>query len=133
MCIHFWYQLYWMLTIKKSLEATNEFFPLTSISFCLSPYPPVLDFWKIKLEKSSSMVWIFSLSRTEYLLFSACVACKNQIRNWFMQAKNSVRWTWFFKNQVQMDMVKLESFRYRKKTLVVSNNFFIFSIQDNWF
>ena len=28
----------------------------------------VLDFWKINLEKSSSMNWIFSLFRTEFLL-----------------------------------------------------------------
>ena len=36
-------------------------------SFVYSPYSPVLDFWKIKLEKSSSMNWTFSLFRTGFL------------------------------------------------------------------
>ena len=58
-----------------------------------SPYPSVLDFWKIRLEKSSPIFnWIFTV----------CVVCKNQFRNWFMQVKNPVRPTRFFKNQVQV-------------------------------
>ena len=36
-------------------------------------------------------------------IFTACVACKNQLGNWFLQVKDPVRRTWFFKNQVQMD------------------------------
>ena len=52
-----------------------------------TPCWSVLDFWKLNLEKSSSMNWIFT----------ACVACKNQIQNWFLQVKNPVRPTWFFK------------------------------------
>ena len=32
------------------------------------PYPSVLDFWKIKLGKSSLMNWIFSLFQTGFLL-----------------------------------------------------------------
>ena len=32
------------------------------------PYPFVLDFWKINLEKSSSTNWIFRLFQTEFLL-----------------------------------------------------------------
>ena len=27
-------------------------------------------------------------------IFTACLACKNQFRNWFLQAKNPVRWNW---------------------------------------
>ena len=42
---------------------------------CGTPCWSMLDFWKINLEKSSSMNWIFSLHRT------VCVACKNQIQN----------------------------------------------------
>ena len=34
----------------------------------LLPYPSVLDFWKIKLEKSSLTNWIFSLFPTGFLL-----------------------------------------------------------------
>ena len=34
----------------------------------MTPYPSLLDFWKIKLEKSSSTNWIFSLFRTRFLL-----------------------------------------------------------------
>ena len=70
-----------------------------------SPYPSVLDFWKIKLEKSSSTNWIF---KTNWI-FTVCVACKNQFRNWFCRLKiqfsssNLIFQTWFFKNQVQMD------------------------------
>ena len=39
-----------------------------------TPYPSVLDFWKIKLEKSSLMNWIFSLFWT-----------------WFLQATQAVK------------------------------------------
>ena len=56
--------------------------------WAISPYPSVLDFWKIKFEKSSSTNWFLT--------------CKNQFRNWFFQAiqytgsKNPVHRTWFF-------------------------------------
>ena len=30
-------------------------------------------------------------------IFTACVTCKNQFRNWFLQVKNPVHRTWFFK------------------------------------
>ena len=66
-----------------------------------APCWSVLDFWKFNLEKSSSMNWIFSLFQTGF--FTACVACKNQFRNWFLQAKNPVCRTWFFKNQVEIN------------------------------
>ena len=57
----------------------------------------VLDTW-IKLEKSSSMNWIFSLFRTGFLLpVHVKWACKNQFQNWFLQVKNPVYWTGFFK------------------------------------
>ena len=35
---------------------------------CHTPYPSVLDFQKIKLEKSSLINWIFSLFQTGFLL-----------------------------------------------------------------
>ena len=45
---------------------------------------------KIKLDKLDFL----SISN---LIFTACVDCKNQFRNWFLQAKNPVRRNWFFK------------------------------------
>ena len=62
-----------------------------------TPCWSVLDFWKINLEKSSLTNLIFSL------FFTARVACKNQFRNWSLQAKNLVRRTWIFKIQVLTD------------------------------
>ena len=55
-------------------------------------YPYVLDFWKIKLEKSSLTNWMFSV----------CVACQNHFWNWFLQFVELFQ-AWFFKSQVQMD------------------------------
>ena len=48
---------------------------------------------------------------TKWQLFSlkmvlSCLSCKNQFQNWFLQAKNPVRRTWFF----QLDFSK---FKYR--------------------
>ena len=68
----------------------------------LSPCWYVLDFWKIKLEKSSSTNCIFSLHISNWI-FTACVACKNQFRNWFLQVKNPVHRTGFFRNQLQIN------------------------------
>ena len=44
-----------------------------SFESLLSPCWSALDFWKINFELN--------------LIFTACVACKNQYRNWFLQAK----------------------------------------------
>ena len=38
------------------------------------------------------------------LIFTACVACKNQFQNWFLQAKNPVHRNWFF----QLDFSKFK-------------------------
>ena len=38
------------------------------------------------------------------MIVTACVACKNQFRNWFLQAKNPVCWTWF----LQLDFSKIK-------------------------
>ena len=78
-----------------SLSIFSDFFILPK--WMVSPCWSVLDFWKINLEKSSSINWSFT----------ACVACKNQSRNWFLQAKNPVCRTGFLKldyskNQVQI-------------------------------
>ena len=43
------------------------------------------SFWNINLEKSTSTNWILT----------ACLACKNNFRNWFLQAKTSVCQTRF--------------------------------------
>ena len=53
---------------------------LSSITLSI---PSVLDFWKSKLEKASSMNWIFT----------ACVACKNQFQNQFLHINNPVNQT----------------------------------------
>ena len=64
---------------------------LPKIDSTLPPYWCSLDFCKINLEKSCSTNWIFS----------ACVACKNLIRNWFLQAKNPVR------NRLKIQFIEL--------------------------
>ena len=48
----------------------------------LSPCWSVLDFWKIKLEKSSSTNWIFSLQKSiSKLIFAGYIGSKNPVRN----------------------------------------------------
>ena len=42
--------------------------------------------------------WLFGLKNHQ-----SWKNIKNQFRNWFLQAKNPVRWTWFFKIQVQIN------------------------------
>ena len=69
----------------------------------LTPCWSVLDIWKINLEKSGSTNWIFSLSISNWISI-AWVACKNQFRNWFLQAKNPALRTWFF----QLDFSKIK-------------------------
>ena len=53
------------------LSISNFIFSTCKIQVRYKPYPSVLDFWKIKLEKSSSTNWIFT----------ACVAWKKSISN----------------------------------------------------
>ena len=50
----------------------------------LGPRPPV-DFWKINLEKSSSTTGLLVYFKLN--LYTACVACKNQFGNGFLQVK----------------------------------------------
>ena len=48
----------------------------------LTPYPSVLDFWKIKFEKSSSTNWIFNLQKSiSKLIFAGYTGSKNPVRN----------------------------------------------------
>ena len=48
----------------------------------LTPYPSILDFWKIKLEKSSSSNCIFSQQKSiSKLIFAGYTGSKNQVRN----------------------------------------------------
>ena len=61
-----------------------------NISFTEVGRAPLIHFQKIFFQNSN---WIFT----------ACVACKNQFQNWFLQVKNPVRQTRFLKNQVQID------------------------------
>ena len=49
-------------------QCDMRFFPCCVAIFWLMPYLSVLDFWKIKLEKSSSTNWIFILFWTGFLL-----------------------------------------------------------------
>ena len=71
----------------------------------LKSLAPCRSVWKINLEQSNSKNCIFSLFQTD-LIFTACVVCKNQLRHWFLQAKNPVCRTWVF----QFDFSK---FKYR--------------------
>ena len=94
-------------SLAKPLQFTNLLWvkPYSSLavfnSCPQSPYPSVLGFWKIRLEKSSPIFnWIFSL-KLELDFYCLC-SLQNQFRNWFMQVKNPVRPTRFFKNQVQV-------------------------------
>ena len=51
-------------------------------SILLNPCWSVLEFWKIKLEKSSSTNWIFSLQKSiSKLIFAGYTGSKNQVRN----------------------------------------------------
>ena len=53
-------------------------------------------------------VWKIEFDELDFLsisnwIFTAWLACKNQFWNWFLQAKNPVCRTWFFKIQVQIN------------------------------
>ena len=54
------------------------------------------DFWKRFLKNQVGKIKFDKLPISNWI-FTACVACKNQIQNWFLEVKNSVRRTWFFK------------------------------------
>ena len=71
------------------------------ITWIHSPCWSLLDLCKINLEKSSSTNWIYSLFWN--LIFTACVVCKNQFRNWYLEAKNPVCWAW----SLQLDFLKI--------------------------
>ena len=62
---------------------------------------------------SEKSIWKNQVLRTGFLLpvCLACVACKNQFRDWFLQVKNPVPRKWFFKNQVQLLCRYLYKFR----------------------
>ena len=45
-----------------------NYYSVIYFSRTLSPYPSVLDFWKIQLEESNLTNWIFSLFQTGFLL-----------------------------------------------------------------
>ena len=52
------------------------------LSILLTPCWSVLEFWKIKLEKSSSTNWIFSLQKSiSKLIFAGYTGSKNPVRN----------------------------------------------------
>ena len=56
------------------------FYTFTAI--ILTPCWSVLEFWKIKLEKSSSPNWIFSLQKTiSKLIFAGYTVCKFSVWN----------------------------------------------------
>ena len=47
-----------------------------------TPYRSVLDFWKIKFEKSSSTNWIFNLQKLiSKLIFAGYTGSRNPVRN----------------------------------------------------
>ena len=54
-------------------------------------------FWKNQVGK-------MKLHEVSNWIFTACVACKNQFGNWFLQVKNPVCRTWFFK----LDFLKIK-------------------------
>jgi hypothetical protein len=55
------------------------------------------QFGKIKFHK-------LDFQSISNLIFTACVACKNQFRNWFLHAENPVCRTWF----LQLDFSKIK-------------------------
>ena len=80
------YAVCWFWLRSRSVHWLQSHYILRSHT----PYPSVLDFWKIMLEKLSLTNWIFSLFRNGFLL-------QNQFWNWFLKVKNQVPQTRFFK------------------------------------
>ena len=71
---------------QPSAHIGVQFFSLISSYSCsgtfCTPCWYVLDFWKIKLEKSSSLNWSFSLQKSiSRLIFAGYTGSKNQVRN----------------------------------------------------
>ena len=68
--------------MQEKLE--NEFFQrvLQLSTNSLTHYPSVLDFWKIKFEKSSSRNWIFDLQKSiSKLIFPGYAGGKSPVQN----------------------------------------------------
>ena len=92
------------------------------------PSPPV-DLYLI-FEKS---IWKNPVRRTGFLvyfnwIFTACVAYKNQFQNCFLQVKNPVCWTWFFKNQVHINRGwgwSIDQLRSKKSVLTINRSMFV--------
>jgi hypothetical protein len=75
-------------------------FSFNQQSIWYSPFWYVLEFWKIKLEKSSSTNWIFSLQKSiSKSVFAGYTGSKNLIEI----DKNLDFPNWFFRNQVKIN------------------------------
>ena len=65
--------------------------------FRYTPYPFVLDFWKIKFEKSISTNWIFNLQKSILkLIFAGCTSSKNPVWNtvFFQLDFSKIKYRW---------------------------------------
>ena len=99
--------LFIVLNTQQFLEARIE----TTIETSTAPlsvryYWSALDFWKVEFEKSRWTNLMFCLFRTWFLLpakFKFKIAQK-----W--SSSKSIFWNPFFKNQVQINRVKLNNF-----------------------
>ena len=74
----------------------------------LTPCWSVLEFWKIKLEKSSLTNWIFSLQKSSSkLIFAGYTGSKKTV---WSRLKNTVCQTWFFQLDFSKNVNLLESY-----------------------
>ena len=70
------------------LRCSEDLLPKFSLLFAAinkvkeTPYPSILDFWKIKFKKSNSTNWIFDLKKSiSKLIFAGYTCSKNPVQN----------------------------------------------------
>ena len=91
--------------IYKTTRCKNYKPEAPSISGLEGPnYPLLLCTWFLKNRFGKIRFGKLDFLAISNYIFTACVACKNQFRNWFLEAKNPVCRTWF----LQFDFSKIK-------------------------
>ena len=72
----------WQLCLQITYLDQFLLWKTAIIVLCQTPYPSVLDFWKIKFEKSSLTNSIFNLKKSiSKLIFAGYTGSENPVRN----------------------------------------------------
>ena len=109
-----------IIIISSSLYyATQIYLDVFSVQTCLTPCWSVLEFWKIKLEKSSSTNWIFNLQKSiSKLIFAGYTGSKNPVQNRLKIQFVDLDFSKLIFQKSSRDQSCLISFKYRTRAII---------------